>query len=125
MALFRVSLRRDSVSLLRFSFLCHVPAFHCAISLICRLIYPYTCFSSHFSYLVFVVLFVLILSGMLLAMVISSSLFFFMLSPCPHISATMLAIPLLPSFLYIYSLSISSLGCKAFCIIINFLVLVD
>ena len=40
MALFCAAIRRDSVSLLRFSFHNHVHAFSCAISIVCRLSIP-------------------------------------------------------------------------------------
>ena len=48
MALFSAAIKRDSVSLLKFSFLSHVQIFSCEISLACRLKCPYNCFSSHF-----------------------------------------------------------------------------
>ena len=122
MALFCTAIRRDSVSLSRFPFCSHVS---CEISPIHSLKYPYTCVTSHFCFLIFfVVLFILILS---VASVISLSLLFLMKSCRPHIDTSMLSLmlvrPLPPSFLDTHSLSISALGCKAWCIIINFLVL--
>ena len=66
--------------------------------------------------LVFFVLFVVVVSGL--------TLFFFMLSMRCHIDvSSMLSGPLSPTFLDIYSLSMTSLGCKAYCIIMNLLVL--
>ena len=62
MAMFCAAIRRDSVSLLNFPFLSHVQIWR-EISLVCRLKCPYSCFSSHFCFLVIVllVLFVLFL----------------------------------------------------------------
>ena len=45
MALFSVADRRESVSLLRYSFLSHVQIFSSEISFVCRLKYPYKCLS--------------------------------------------------------------------------------
>ena len=50
-ALFCAAIRRDSVSLLRFPFLSRVQVFSSETSLVCRLKYPYSCFSSHFFWL--------------------------------------------------------------------------
>ena len=95
----------------------HVQVFSCKILSACRLKYPYICFSSNFWFLVFIVfLSGLMLPMILLATVISLSLLFIMQS-------SKLSCPLDPSFLATYSLSMSSLGCKALCISINFLVL--
>ena len=55
MALFCTAISRHSVSCFRYPFLNHVHVFSCAISLIFRSNYPYSCFSSHFCFLVFVV----------------------------------------------------------------------
>ena len=44
MVLFCAAIRRDSVSLLWFSFLSHVQVFLCEISVVCRLKYPYSYF---------------------------------------------------------------------------------
>ena len=62
----------------------NVQVFLCEISSVCRLKYPYSCFSSQFGFLVFVVfLSVLMLSLLFLAVVISFSLLFYvMLCPC-------------------------------------------
>ena len=48
MALFCAAIRRESVSLLGFPFLSHVQVFLYEISSVCRLKYPYSCFSSNF-----------------------------------------------------------------------------
>ena len=45
-----------------FPFLSHVQVFSCEISLVCRLKYPYSCFSSHFCFLVIFVLLMFVLS---------------------------------------------------------------
>ena len=62
-----------------------------------------------------------------LAAVISLSLLFFVYSSSAWIVAStqssMLTRPLPPFFLETYSLSVSSLGCSALCIVISFLVL--
>ena len=75
MVLLCAAIRRDSVSLLRFPFHSHVQVFLCEILSVCLLKYPYSYFSSRFCFLVNV-LFVLILSPLLLAAVISLSLLF-------------------------------------------------
>ena len=66
---FHVSVRRDSVSLLRFPLLSHVQVFSSEILSVCRLKYPYSCFSSHFYFQVIVVLFTFILSALFLVAV--------------------------------------------------------
>ena len=77
MALSCAAVMRDSVSLLRFPLLSHDQVFTCAISAVCRLKYPYSCFSSHLCFLVFVVfLLVHMLMLLFLAAVISLSLLF-------------------------------------------------
>ena len=60
MTLFCAAIRKDSVFLLRLPF----QVFSYEILLVCLLKYPYSCFSSHFSFQVIVVLFVLMLSVM-------------------------------------------------------------
>ena len=67
---FCAAIRRDSFSLLRFPFLCHVQVFSCAILLVCLLKYPYSCFSSHFYLLIFFALLMLVLSVLFLVTVI-------------------------------------------------------
>ena len=44
MALFCAAVRRDSDSLLKLPFLCHIQVFSCEMSLVCRLKCPYSCF---------------------------------------------------------------------------------
>ena len=56
MVLFCAAIWRDSVSLLRFLFLCHVHVFSCEISLVSRLKRICSGFSAHFCFLVIVVL---------------------------------------------------------------------
>ena len=71
MALFCAALRRDSVSLLKFLFLSHVHVLSCEMLFISRLKRPWSCFSSHFCFLVFVILLSIVLSVMFLMAVIS------------------------------------------------------
>ena len=71
MALFCTAIRRDSVYLLRFSFLGCVHIFSCEMLLISYLKHPQSCFSSHFCFLVIVILLVLVLSVLFLVAVIS------------------------------------------------------
>ena len=77
----------------------------------------FSCFSSHFCFLVNAVLLVIMLLLTLLSAVSKPSLFFLMSSSSPCIDAltifSMLLSPLSPSFLDTYSLSLSSLECKA------------
>ena len=47
MALFLAAIKIDSVSLLRFLFLSYVPISPYEILLVCRLKYPYSCFSNY------------------------------------------------------------------------------
>ena len=62
MALFCAVIRRDSIFLLRFPFLCHVQVFLCEMLFISRLKSPSIFFSSHFHFLVIVILLVFVLS---------------------------------------------------------------
>ena len=113
MALFCAALRRESVSLLRFPFISYVQDFSCEISLVCHLECPYSSFSSHFCFLVIFVLFMFVLSVLFLFTVISHPLHFLMESSSHLIDVStlsfILASPLPPSFLGIYSLSTSFL----------------
>ena len=60
MVLFCATIKRDSRTLLMFSLLSYVRDILCAIPLVCRLMHPYSCFSSHFCSIDFIVfLFVL------------------------------------------------------------------
>ena len=61
-ALFCAAIRRDSVSLLKFPFLSHVQVLSCEMLFISRLKRPWSCFSSHFCFLVFVILLSIVLS---------------------------------------------------------------
>ena len=91
MALFCAAIRRDSVSLLRFLFLCHVQVFSCEISLVCRLKYPYSCFSSHFYFLVIIIELIIALFVLyLVAAIILSLLFFYVVfeSLCRYIDTS-------------------------------------
>ena len=121
MTLFCYAIRIGSVSLLRFPFWCHV--FLWAISSICRIYSLQICFSSLFCFSDFLVF----LSGLnflylLPAAVISLSLFFLIRPSNLFINASSLLASLLPSFIDIYRLSLSSLGCKALCMAISYLV---
>ena len=122
MALFCAAIRRDSVSLLKFPFLNQVHVLLCEM-FISRL---KRCFSSHFCFLVIVILLSIMLSVSFLMAVISPSCFsMYSSSRCIDAStlSSMQASPLPPSFLDTYSLSTSSQGCIALCIVISFLVL--
>ena len=127
MALLCAAIRRDSLSLLRFSFLSHIQIYSCEVSLVFRMKYPYSCFSSPFCFLVIAVLLILVLFVLFLVTVISLCSHFFMLSWSHRIEISTLPSMLLnslpPSFLDTYILSVSSLKCKTLCIIISFLVL--
>ena len=107
MAFFCLAIRKDSVSLKRFPCFSHVQILSCEISLVCRLKYPYSCFSSHFCFLVIVVLLVLVLFVLFLVAVIHSFLHDI------FVVASMSRRFILPSFLDTYSLSVSSFRCKA------------
>ena len=120
MALFYASIRSDSVSLLKFPFLSHIHVFSCEMLLVSRLKCPYGCFSSHFCFLTISVLLIHVLSVLFLVAIISLPPHFSMysLSRCIDASAlfSILANPL-PLFLDTYSLSTSSLRCKALCMV--------
>ena len=78
MGLFCAGIRIGSTSLLSFPFFSLIQVFSWVNSSVCRLKYPYSCFSSHFCFLVFVVfLFVLMLPMLLLIAVIGLFFFFF------------------------------------------------
>ena len=85
MVLFCAAINKDSVSLKRFPFFRHVQVFSWEISLVYRLKYPYTCFSTHFFLVIFVLL-KLVLSLLFLEAVISFPPRFFMLSSCIDVS---------------------------------------
>ena len=71
MALFCAAIRRDSVSLLKFPFLSQVQALSCDMLFISRLKRPWSCFPSHFCFLVVVILLSIVLSLLFLMAVIS------------------------------------------------------
>ena len=112
MALFCAAFGRDSVYLLRFSFLSRVKIFSLEVSPVCRLKYLYICFSFDFCFLVIVVLLMLVL---FLVVVISLSLLFL----CRHRVIVLMHPRYLQCgrvffllFFDTYNLSMSSLGCK-------------
>ena len=117
MALFCATIQRDSLSLLRFPFL-----------LVSCLLLEISLQLFFFPFLLpsIVVLLIFMLLELFLVAVINLSWFFFMLSLNHLITASMLSsMPVSfppPPFLNKYNLSLSSLGCKALCIIISFLV---
>ena len=127
MGYFCALVNTDSVSLFRILFFSHVHIFLCAISLVCRLKYPYSCFTSHFFFFVLVVF----LSGLILLMHLSAaavncSLLLWIYSSISSADASMISLmlmsPLPPCFLDTYNLSMSSTECKAVCKVINCLV---
>ena len=89
------------------------------ISLVCRLKCSYSCFSSHFYFLVIFVLLMFVLSVLFLVVAISLPSCFFMPSSSRCINALTLSLMpinfLPPSFLDTYSQSTSSLGSWALC----------
>ena len=127
MALFCAAIRRNSVSLLHFHFLSHVHIFPSEMSFVSRLKCPWSCSSSYFGFLVFVVPLVFESLVLFLVTVISLSPRFCMLSSSRCIDvftlSLMLVRPLPPSFLDTYNLSTLSLRCTVLCMVISFLVL--
>ena len=107
---------------LKISLFSHVQVFSCEIALVCHLKCSYRCYSSCFCFLISSVQLMLVLSIVSRRCNKSSSAFFL----CSRIDSStlswMLASPLPLYFLDIYSLSTSSLGCKALCIVLNFLI---
>ena len=71
MALFCAAIRRESGSLLMFPFLSHVRVLSCEILFISRLKRPWSCFPSHFCFLLFVILLSIVLSVLFPMAVIS------------------------------------------------------
>ena len=92
---------------------------------ICRLKYPYSCFSFYFCLSEIFNLF-LMFSVVVLVAFCSISLLVSIFSWNSRIDQSSqnstLTSPLILSILHIYSLSMSTLRCKALCIVINFLV---
>ena len=130
LALFCASIRRDSVSLLRFPFLSHVQVFSYEMLLISRLKRPTSCFSSHFCFPVIVIRLVPVSSVLFLVAVIRLPPRFciwslYCISRCIDAStlSSMMASHLPPSLPNIHSLSTSSMECNALCRVISFLVL--
>ena len=76
MALFCAAIRRDSVSLLKFLFLSHVHVLSSEMLFISHLKRPWSCFPSHFCFLVFVILLSIVLSVLFLMALISLRLCF-------------------------------------------------
>ena len=60
-ALFCAAIRRDSVSLLKFPFLSHVQVLSCEMLFISRLKRPWSCFPSHFCFLVIIIIIIIII----------------------------------------------------------------
>ena len=114
MALFCTAIRRDSGFSLQVS-LRHVPVLW-EILLMFRLKDPYTCFSSHFCFLVTIVLLILLLFVLFLVALISSYFFVSMKSSSRLMdTSTLSKMPtglLTYSFLNTYNLSVLSLGYK-------------
>ena len=71
MALFCVTVKRDSVSLLKFPFLSHVHVLSSEMFFISRLKRPKSCFPSHFCFIVIVILLSIVLSVSFLMAVMS------------------------------------------------------
>ena len=71
MALFCAAIKRDYVSLLKFPFLSYVRVLSCEMLFISRLKRPWSCFPSHFCFVVFVILLSIVLSVLFLMAVIS------------------------------------------------------
>ena len=119
MALFCATIRRDSVSLLKFPFLIHVHVFSGTMLLVSCLKRPYSCFSSHFCFLV-MIRDVSIVSGCCYQS--SSTLFYVVLKSLNWcVNAVFKASKTSPPFiLETYNLSTSSLGCNALCMVIIF-----
>ena len=66
MALFCAAIRRDSVSLFKFPFLSHVQVLSCHMLFISRLKRPWSCFPSHFCFIVIDILLSIMLSVLFL-----------------------------------------------------------
>ena len=125
MALFCAAVRRDSVSPLRFPFFIHVQVFSCEISLICHLKYSYNCFSTHFCFLVILLLIIVWFVSFLVVVISLSLLFFYVVFESSYrcIDAVFNAGESSSIFFSWHILSLLSLVCKALSIVISFLVL--
>ena len=74
MALFCVDTGRNSVSHPKFPFRSHAQVFSCEISSVCRLEYPYSCFSSHFCFLCIVIMLIFFMLSVLFLVAYFSAL---------------------------------------------------
>ena len=113
-------IRRESAFVFRFPFCGHFPIISSIMSLIYRMIYPYSCFSSDFCFLGF--FFVVFLSKLLLPMLLFISCcnsFFTFFNERRGLLFFLLLFILL--FLHAYCLSLWSRGNRALHIFINFL----
>ena len=124
MVSFYAVIKRDSVFLHGFPFLCYVRVFSWEMSFVCRLKCPYNCFYSHSCFLVNVVLLIHVLFVLFLLDVISLSLLF-LWSLWDVLSRYRRDIQCWRVLFLTYSLSISSLGYKIVCIIMSFLVILS
>ena len=124
MALCCAALKRDSVSLFVFPLLGHVQAISRPILPVYRLKYSLSCFLRIFLFEI-LLLCVFMLTLLLLATVISFSLLFSLQFSSLLIVASTQSLMLSSTLplLDTYFLSISSVGFKVLCIVINFLVL--
>ena len=128
MALLSAAIIRDSLSFIMFPLRIHVHVFSSAVSSFCRLKSPYFHFSSRFCFLI-LLFFRLVLFCrrcywlwclvFLRSFLCSSSSYRIDVSTL----SSMLPSPLSPSFLDTYTLSMLSLRCQEWYIVISFLVL--
>ena len=119
--MFCASIRKDLVSLSKFPF----QVFSRAIFLICRLKYPYSCFSSYFCFLVFCCFSLCsYVASAATGCCNNPSLIFLIQSSSRYIDAsTQSTMRFPPSVLNIYNLSMSFLAIKALGMVNSFLVL--
>ena len=125
MALFCAAVRRDSVSFLKFPFLSHVQVFLWEISLVCHLKCPYCCFLPIFVSRLFCFswcLCCLFCSLWLYSVFLRVFIYFSGYFIDESTLSWMLESPLSPFFLHI-QFTVSSLGCKALCTVMSFLVI--
>ena len=123
-ALFCAAIRRDSVSLFKFPFLCHIPGSSFKSLPVCRLKCSYCCFSYHFCFLVIFHLSILVSSVLFpVAVTCLPPPFLCILLVDVSTLSAILVSPLPPYFLVTYNLSMSSLGCKAIWIVMSIFVL--
>ena len=112
--LFCAAIKKYSVHLLWFLFIYYFQVILYPISSVCRLKYPYSCFSSYFCLLVFVVLlFDLILPLRLLADVISLSFLFFFILEGPVLLVFLDSLPI--SFVSLLSPTYLGLFLPVYC----------